>query len=126
MFKFLELKNGNLLNVNEIRSFTKNVYFTKQYKSDGEVSRKGVAEVIVDTRDGLQAVVRATATAPSTEEEEWETGAEKCENAEKKVSGILDGMVDYIIDTMNVDSGATIKPYTGLLEKVLTTEVEEA
>lgn len=126
MFKFLELKNGNLLNVNEIRSFTKNVYFTKQYKSDGEVSRKGVAEVIVDTRDGLQVVVRATATAPSTEEEEWETGAEKCEKSEKKVSGILDGMVDFIIDTMNVDSGTTIKPYTGLLEKVLTTEVEEA
>lgn len=126
MFKFLELKNGNLLNVNEIRSFTKNIYFNKQYKSGDEVSRKGVAEVIVDTRDGLQVVVRATATAPSTEEEEWETGAEKCENAEKKVSGILDGMVDYIIDTMNVDSGTTIKPYTGLLEKVLTTEVEEA
>lgn len=126
MFKFLELKNGNLLNVNEIRAFTKNVYFNKQYKSDGEVIRKGVAEVIVDTRDGLQAVVRAIATAPSTEEEEWETGAEKCENAEKKVSGILDGMVDFIIDSMNVDSGTTIKPYTGLLEKVLTTEVEEA
>lgn len=126
MFKFLELKNGNLLNVNEIRAFTKNVYFNKQYKSDGEVIRKGVAEVIVDTRDGLQAVVRATATAPSTEDELWETGAEKCEKVEKKVSEILDGMVDFIIDSMNVDSGTTIKPYTGLLEKVLTTEVEEA
>lgn len=126
MFKFLELKNGNLLNVNEIRSFTKNIYFNKQYKSGDEVSRKGVAEVIVDTRDGLQVVVRATATAPSTEEEEWETGAEKCENAEKKVSGILDGMVDFIIDSMNVDSGTTIKPYTGFLEEVLTKEVEKA
>ncbi len=126
MFKFLELKNGDLLNVNEIRSFTKNVYFTKQYKSDGEVSRKGVAEILVTTRDGLQVVARAVATAPSTEDEWWETGAEKCENAEKKVSGILDGMIDYIIDSMNVDSGANIKIYTGLLEKVLTTEVEEA
>lgn len=126
MFKFLELKNGNLLNVNEIRSFTKNVYFNKQYKSDGEVSRKGVAEIIVDTRDGLQVVARAVATAPSTVNEAWETGAEKCEKAEKKVSEILDGMVDYIIDRMNVDSEYTIKVYTGLLEKVLTTEVEEA
>lgn len=126
MFKFLELKNGNLLNVNEIRAFTKNVYFNKQYKSDGEVSRKAVAEIIVDTRDGLQVVVRATATAPSTEDEAWKTGAEKCEKTEKKVSEILDGMVDYIIDRMNVDSEYTIKVYTGLLEKVLTTEVEEA
>lgn len=126
MFKFLELKNGNLLNVNEIRSFTKNVYFNKQYKSDGEVSRKGVAEIIVDTRDGLQVVARAVATAPSTVNEAWKDGAEKCEKAEKKVSEILDGMVDYIIDRMNVDSEYTIKVYTGLLEKVLTTEVEEA
>ena len=126
MFKFLELKNGNLLNVNEIRAFTKNVYFNKQYKSDGEVSRKGVAEILVNTRDWLQVVVRATATAPSTEDEAWETGAEKCEKAEKKVSEILDGMVNYIIDRMNVDSEGTIKVYTGLLEKVLTTEVEEA
>ena len=101
MFKFLELKNGNLLNVNEIRAFTKKVYFNKQYKSDGKVSRKGVAEILVTTRDGLQVVSRAVATAPSTEDEAWETGAEKCENAEKKVSEILDGMVDYIIDRMN-------------------------
>lgn len=126
MFKFLELKNGNLLNVNEIRAFTKNVYFNKQYKSDGEVSRKGVAEILVTTRDGLHEVVRATATAPSTEDEAWETGAEKCEKAEKKVSEILDGMVDRIIDRMNVNSVDTIKVYTGILEKVLTTEVEEA
>ena len=126
MFKFLELKNGNLLNVNEIRAFTKNVYFNKQYKSGGEVIRKAVAEIMVDTRDGLQVVVRAVATAQSTEDELWETGAEKCEKAEKKVSEILDGMVDYIIDRMNVDSEYTIKVYTGLLENVLTTEVEEA
>lgn len=125
MFKFLELKNGNLLNVNEIRAFTKNVDFNKQYKSDGEVRRKGVAEILVNTRDGLQVVARAVATAPSTEDEWWETGAEKCEKTEKKVSEILDGMVDYIIDRMNVDSEYTIKVYTGLLEKVLTTEVEE-
>lgn len=84
MFKFLELKNGNLLNVNEIRDFTKNVYFNKQYKSDGEVIRKGVAEILVSTRDGLQVVARAVATAPSTEDEAWENGAEKFENAEKK------------------------------------------
>ena len=126
MFKFLELKNGNLLNVNEIRSFTKNVYFNKQYKSNGEVSRKGVAEIIVDTREGLQEVVRATATAPSTEDEAWETGAEKCENAEKMASMVLGSIVDYIIDRMNVDSEYTIKVYTGLLEKVLAEEVEEA
>lgn len=126
MFKFLELKNGNLLNVNEIREFTKNVYFNKQYKSDGEVSRKGVAEILVTTRDGLQVVSRAVATAPSTEDEVWETGADKCEKAEKKVSEILDRMVDCIIDRMNVDSEYTIKVYTGILEKVLTTEVEEA
>lgn len=126
MFKFLELKNGNLLNVNEIRAFTKNVYFNKQYKSDGKVIRKAVAEILVSTRDGLQEVVRVVVTAPSTEDELWETGAEKCEKAEKKVSEILDGMVDYIIDRMNVDSDYTIKVYTGLLEKVLTTEVEEA
>lgn len=126
MFKFLELKNGNLLNVNEIRAFTKNVYFNKQYKSDGEVSRKAVAEIIVDTRDGLQEVVRATATAPSTEDEAWETGAEKCEKAEKKVSEILDGIVDYIIDRMNDDTEKIIGVHTSLLEEVLAEEVEEA
>lgn len=126
MFKFLELKNGNLLNVNEIRAFTKNVYFNKQYKSDGEVSRKAVAEIIVTTRDGLEVVARAVATAPSTEDELWETGAEKCEKAEKKVSEILDCLVGCIIDRMNINSADTIKVYTGILEDVLTTEVEEA
>lgn len=126
MFKFLELKNGNLLNVNEIRAFTKNVYFNKQYKSGGEVIRKGVAEIIVNTRDGMQVVARAVATAPSTEGELWETGAEKCENAEKMASMVLGGIVANIIDKMNDDTEKIIGVHTSLLEKVLSEEVEEA
>lgn len=126
MFKFLELKNGNLLNVNEIRAFTKNVYFNKQYKSNGEVIRKAVAEILVTTRDGLQVVARATATAPSTEDELWETGAEKCENAEKMASMVLGGIVANIIDKMNDDTEKIIGVHTSLLEEVLAEEVEEA
>ena len=126
MFKFLELKNGNLLNVNEIRAFTKNVYFNKQYKSDREVIRKGVAEIIVDTRDGLQVVARAVATAPSTEDEAWETGAEKCEKAERKISEILDVMVSLLIDKMNDENEKIIGIYTGFLEEAMQAEVEEA
>lgn len=126
MFKFLELKNGNLLNVNEIRAFTKNVYFNKQYKSDGKVSRKGVAEILVTTRDGLQVVARAVATAPSTEDEAWETGAEKCENAEKMASMVLGSIVANIIDKMNDDTEKIIGVHTRLLEEVLAEEVEEA
>ena len=126
MFKFLELKNGNLLNVNEIRDFTKNVYFNKQYKSDGEVRRKGVAEILVTTRDGLQVVARAVATAPSTKDECWETGAEKCENAEKMVSMVLGCIVANIIDKMNDDTEKIIGVHTSFLEEVLSEEVEEA
>lgn len=126
MFKFLELKNVNLLNVNEIRAFTKKVYFNKQYKSDGKVSRKAVAEIIVDTRDGLQEVVRAVATAPSTEDEAWETGAEKCENAEKMASRVLGSIVANIIDKMNDDTEKIIGVHTSFLEEVLAAEVKEA
>lgn len=126
MFKFLELKNGNLLNVNEIRAFTKNVYFNKQYKSNGEVIRKGVAEILVSTRYGTQVVARAVATAPSTEDEAWETGAEKCENAEKMASMVLGSIVANIIDKMNDDTEKIIGVHTRLLEEVLAEEVEEA
>lgn len=124
MFKFLELKNGNLLNVNEIRAFTKKVYFNKQYKSDGKVSRKAVAEIIVYTRDGLQVVTRTEATAPCTEEEEWETGTEKCEKAERKISEILDVMVTVIIDKMNDENEKIISIGTGFLEEAMQEEVE--
>ena len=126
MFKFLELKNGNLLNVNEIRAFTKKVYFNKQYKSDGEVSRKGVAEILVTTRDGLQEVVRAVATAPSTEDEAWETGAEKCENAEKMASMVIGSIFANIIDKMNDENEKIISIDTGFLEEAMQEEVEEA
>ena len=126
MIKFLRMQGGNLLNVNEIRAFTKNVYFNKQYKSDGEVIRKGVAEILVTTRDGLQVVARAVATAPSTEDELWETGAEKCENAEKMASMVLGSIVANIIDKMNDDTEKIIGVHTSFLEEVLAAEVEEA
>lgn len=124
MIKFLKLKNGSLLNVNEVRAFTKNVYFDKQYKVSGEVSRKAVAEIIASTRYGIQAVVRATATAPSTEDEEWEAGAERCESADRKISEILDTMVVVLIDKMNNENEKIIDIDTRFLEEEMQEEVD--
>lgn len=124
MIKFLKLKNGSLLNVNEVRAFTKNVYFDKQYKVSGEVSRKAVAEIIASTRYGIQAVVRATAAAPSTEDEEWETGAERCESADRKISEIVDTMVVLLIDKMNDEHEKIIGIDTRFLEDAMQAEVD--
>lgn len=124
MIKFLKLKNGSLLNVNKVRTFTKNVYFKKQYKASGEVSRKVVAEIIATTRDGLQAVVRATATAPSTEDEEWETGAERCEKAGRRISEIVDTMLVLLIDKMNDENEKIIDIDTRFLEDAMQEEVD--
>lgn len=124
MIKFLKLKNGSLLNVNEVRTFTKNVYFNKQYKASGEVSRKAVAEIIATTRDGLQAVVRATATAPSTEDEEWETGAARCEKAGRRISEILDTMLVILVDKMNDENEKIFDIDTRFLEDAMQEEVD--
>ena len=76
--------------------------------------------------DVLQVVARAVATAPSTEDEAWETGAEKCENAEKMGSMFLGSIVANIIDKMNDDTEKIIGVHTRFLEEVLSAEVEEA
>lgn len=123
MIKFLRLENGTLLNVNEVTALTNGVYSYKQYKA-GEVARKTVAEIVVTTRDGLQVVTRAEATAPSTEEEEWETGTEKCEKAERKISEILDTMVALLVDKMNDENEKIIGIDTRFLEDAMQEEVE--
>lgn len=121
--KFLKLENGALLNVNEVTALTNGVYSYKQYKA-GEVARKTVAEIVVTTRDGLQVVTRTEATAPSTEEEEWETGAEKCEKTERKISEILDVMVTVLVDKMNEKDEKIISIGTNFLEEAMQEEVE--
>lgn len=121
--KFLKLENGALLNVNEVMALTNGVYSYKQYKAGG-VARKTVAEIVVTTRDGLQVVTRTEATAPSTEEEEWETGTEKCEKAERKISEILDVMVTMLVDKMNEKDEKIISIGTNFLEEAMQEEVE--
>lgn len=121
--KFLKLENGALLNVNEVMALTNGVYSYKQYKAGG-VARKTVAEIVVTTRDGLQVVTRTEATAPSTEEEEWETGTEKCEKAERKISEILDVMVTVLVDKMNEKDEKIISIGTNFLEEAMQEEVE--
>lgn len=121
--KFLKLENGALLNVNEVMALTNGVYSYKQYKAGG-VARKTVAEIVVTTRDGLQVVTRTEATAPSTEEEEWETGTEKCEKAERKISEILDVMVTVLVDKMNEKDEKIISISTNFLEEAMQEEVE--
>lgn len=123
MIKFLRLENGALLNVNEVMTLTNGVYSHKQYKAGG-VARKTVAEIVVTTRDGLQVVTRTEATAPSTEEEEWETGTEKCEKAERKISEILDVMVTVLVDKMNDEDEKIISIGTSFLEEAMQEEVE--
>lgn len=121
--KFLKLENGALLNVNEVMALANGVYSYKQYKAGG-VARKTVAEIVVTTRDGLQVVTRTEATAPSTEEEEWETGTEKCEKAERKISEILDVMVTVLVDKMNEKDEKIISIGTNFLEEAMQEEVE--
>lgn len=121
--KFLKLENGALLNVNEVMALTNGVYSYKQYKAGG-VARKTVAEIVVTTRDGLQVVTRTEATAPSTEEEEWETGTEKCEKAERKISEILDVMVTVLVDKMNEKDEKIISIGTNFLEEAMQEEVD--
>lgn len=121
--KFLKLENGALLNVNEVMALTNGVYSYKQYKA-GEVARKTVAEIVVTTRDGLQVVTRTEATTPSTEEEEWETGTEKCEKTERKISEILDVMVTVLVDKMNDEHEKIISIGTNFLEEAMQEEVE--
>lgn len=123
MIKFLRLENGALLNVNEVMTLTNGVYSHKRYKAGGVV-RKTVAEIVVTTRDGLQVVTRTEATAPSTEEEEWETGTEKCEKAERKISEILDVMVTVLVDKMNDEDEKIISIGTSFLEEAMQEEVE--
>lgn len=120
--KFLRLENGTLLNVNEVTALTNGVYSHKQYKA-GEVVRKTVAEIVATTRDGLQVVARTEATAPSTEEEEWETGTEKCEKAERKISEVLDVMVTVLVDKMNDEHEKIIGIGTRFLEEEMQAEV---
>lgn len=122
--KFLRLENGTLLNVNEVTALTNGVYSHKQYKA-GEVVRKMVAEIVATTRDGLQVVARTEATAPSTEEEEWETGTEKCEKAEREISEILDVMVTILVDKMNDEHEKIIDIGTRFLEEAMQEEVEK-
>lgn len=119
----MKLENGALLNVNEVMALTNGVYSYKQYKA-GEVARKTVAEIVVTTRDGLQVVTRTEATTPSTEEEEWETGTEKCEKTERKISEILDVMVTVLVDKMNDEHEKIISIGTNFLEEAMQEEVE--
>lgn len=99
--KFLRLERGALLNLDEIRTIDKYVYFHKGYQMDDGVTRKVQAEITVTTQSGIQPVVRVIATAPSTEGEEWGFGVERCEAINRRIKDILDTMVVLLIDKMN-------------------------
>lgn len=123
MIKFLRLKDGNLLNVNSVKSIAKSVYLTNG--DDWKDGRRGInAEIEIQaTTGGVYKLIDVRAYAPMEEGESWNYNTGRGPHAVRRMEDILDTMITLLVDKMNDEDEKIIDIDTRFLEEAMQEEV---
>lgn len=122
MIKFLRLKDGDLLNVNDVKEIVKSVRLYET-NSDG-VKRVLRASIELQTSSGIFQIFNVRADAPMKEGESWSYDTEGGRRAIRRIDDILDTMLVLLIDKMNDENEKIIDIDTRFLEEAVQEEVE--
>lgn len=124
MIKFLRLEDGELLNVNSVKTIRKDMYLVN--RGSREDGKRGIhAEIEIQaTNGGIYKLIDVRAYAPLKEGEPWgyDTRGGKC--AVERIEDILDMMVTILVDKMNDEDEKIIGIDTRFLEEAMQEEVE--
>lgn len=124
MIKFLRLKDGELLNVNSVKTIRRDMYLVNRgCREDG---KRGIhAEIEIQaTNGGVYKLIDVSAYAARKEGEPWDYDTKGGRLAVERIEDILDTMLVLLVDKMNDEDEKIISIDTRFLEDSMQAEVD--
>lgn len=119
--KFLRLRYGNLINVEDIKEIMKSTRLN--VTNSGGVKRVLRAAIELRTSNGIYPFVNVKTDAAMKEGESWSYCTEGGLRAVRRIEDILDTMLVLLIDKMNDENEKIIDIDTRFLEEAMQEEV---
>lgn len=124
MIKFLRFKDGDLLNVNSVKTIRRDMYLVNRgCREDG---KRGIhAEIEIQaTNGGVYKLIDVSVYAARKEGEPWDYDTKGGRLAVERIEDILDTMLVLLVDKMNDEDEKIISIDTRFLEDSMQEEVE--
>lgn len=124
MIKFLRFKDGDLLNVNSVKTIRRDMYLVNRGR--WEDGKRGIhAEIEIQaTNGGVYKLIDVSAYAARKEGEPWDYDTKGGRLAVERIEDILDTMITLLVDKMNDEDEKIISIDTGFLEDSMQAEVD--
>lgn len=124
MIKFLRFKDGELLNVNSVKTIRSDMYLVNRgCREDG---KRGIhAEIEIQaTNGGVYKLIDVSAYAARKENEPWDYDTKGGRLAVERIEDILDTMITVLVDKMNDENEKIIDIDTRPLKNAMQEEVD--
>ena len=124
MIKFLRFKDGDLLNVNSVKTIRRDMYLVNRGR--WEDGKRGIhAEIEIQaTNGGVYKLIDVSAYAARKEGEPWDYDTKGSRLAVERIENILDTMITLLVDKMNDEDEKIISIDTRFLEDSMQAEVD--
>ena len=124
MIKFLRFTDGDLLNVNSVKTIRRDMYLVNRGR--WEDGKRGIhAEIEIQaTNGGVYKLIDVSAYAARKEGEPWDYDTKGGRLAVERIEDILDTMLVLLVDKMNDEDEKIISIDTRFLEDSMQAEVD--
>lgn len=124
MIKFLRFKDGDLLNVNSVKTIRRDMYLVNRGR--WEDGKRGIhAEIEIQATNGVvYKLIDVSAYAARKEGEPWDYDTKGGRLAVERIEDILDTMLVLLVDKMNDEDEKIISIDTRFLEDSMQAEVD--
>lgn len=124
MIKFLRFKDGDLLNVNSVKTIRRDMYLVNRGR--WEDGKRGIhAEIEIQaTNGGVYKLIDVSAYTARKESEPWDYDTKGSRLAVERIEDILDTMITVLVDKMNDENEKIIDIDTRPLKNAMQEEVD--